>query len=371
MTHDPQTANASGEASAAPLAEGAPVTPARVGGGRRLTLSGLARWEVLLLIILAGLMWWGDQLSPFFLTPGNLSNLASSIMEVAIMAMAATPIIVTGDIDLSVESMVGLSGALLGLLWMSGYPLPLDIVIVLVVGALGGLFNGLLVTRGGLPSLVVTLGTLALFRGLAAVLLGSTAVTDFPAWFTNFGFGYVPGTLVPWTLVVFAVLAVVFWIVMHATWIGRQVFAIGKNKEAARYSGVRVATVRTTLFVVSGIVAALAGLLLAGYFSSARADNGTGMTLTVVTVVVLGGVDINGGRGTIPGVILAVFTIAALQSALRLAGVSSQYQNVAIGLLLIVSVIAPQLARQSRVLVDRVRPGQRPDREPVPGEVVR
>lgn len=376
MTDDQRTTNPP-EKAAGPEMAATAGDPAKAAAGaleppaaRRVSLGGLARWETLLLVVLIALMWEGNRLSPFFLTPANLSNLASSVMEVGIMALAMTPVIVAGDIDLSVESMVGLSGALLGWLWMNGYPLVIDIPLVLVAGGLGGFFNGLLVTRGGLPSLVVTLGTLALFRGLAAVLLGPTAVTNFPAEFTTFGFGYVPGTLVPWTLVVFAIVAVVFWVLFHATWIGRQVFAIGKNKEAARYSGVRVGTVRTLLFVVSGLVASLAGLMLTGYFSSARADNGTGMTLTVVTIAVLGGVDINGGKGTIPGVILAVFTLAALQSALRLVGVSSEYQNVAIGLLLVVSVIAPHLVRQSRGLVDRVRVGrQRPRRDPLPGGV--
>ena len=333
------------------------------------SLSGLARWEVLLLVILIGLLVVGNKLSPVFLTPLNLANLTSSVMEVGVMALAMTPIIVMGDIDLSVESMVGLSGAVAGWLLLHGVPLPLGIVAALGVGAAGGLFNGLLVTRGGLPSLVVTLGTLALFRGFAAVLLGPVAVTAFPSWFTTLGFGYLPGTQVPWTLVVFAILAIVFWAVIHGTWIGRQIFAIGKNKETARYSGVRVATTRTSLFVVTGLVSALAGLMLAGYFSSVRADNGTGLTLTVVTIVVLGGVDINGGKGSIPGVILAVFTLAALQSILRLLGVSSDYQNVAIGLLLVVSVVTPILARQARGLISRASRGRPPPRDPVAGEV--
>jgi rhamnose transport system permease protein len=346
-----------------------PVEPSEPHGSVLSTLAGLARWDVLLLVILIGLLVVGNSLSPVFLTPFNMSNLASSVMEVGVMALAMTPIIVMGDIDLSVESMVGLSGAVAGWLLLHGVPLPIGILAALGVGAIGGLFNGLLVTRGGLPSLVVTLGTLALFRGFAAVLLGPVAVTSFPSWFTTWGFGWVPGTQIPWTLVVFALLAVVFWIVIHGTWIGRQIFAIGKNKETARYSGVRVATTRSSLFVVTGLVSALAGLMLAGYFSSVRSDNGTGMTLTVVTIVVLGGVDINGGRGSIPGVILAVFTLAALQSILRLLGVSSDYQNVAIGLLLVVSVVTPILARQARSLISRVSRGQPPPRDNLPGEV--
>ena len=337
----------------------------------RAPLTALARWEVLLVLILMLLAWGGTHVSKYFLTGPNFSNLTSAVMEVAIMALPSTLIIIAAEIDLSVESMLGLSSAVLGVLWAAGVPLPLDIAIVLVVGALGGLLNGLLVARAGLPSLVVTLGTLALFRGLAQVVLGTNAVSSFPAWFTDFGFDNIPGTPIPWTLLVFAVLAVIFWYVTHATWIGRQIFAAGKNKDAARYSGVDVAALKTALFVVSGIIAALAGVILTARFSSARADNGTGLTLTVVTIVLLGGVDINGGKGTIPGVILAVFTIAALQNAMRLAGVSSEYQAVAIGLLLIVSVTAPHLARQARLVTDRIRRGRHPPAASVgPGEVV-
>jgi rhamnose transport system permease protein len=351
--------------------------PGTAGGGFRRLLAAAARWEVLLILILAVVIWSGTQISPVFIQLDfwNAPNFGASIggtMEVAIMALAMTPIIIMGDIDLSVESMVGLSGAVLGTLFVAGIPLQVGIPIVLVVGALGGAFNGLLVTRWGLPALVVTLGTLALYRGLASVVLGTSYVSNFPSEFTGFGFGNVPGTYIPWTLLAFLILAVVFWAVLHGTWIGRQVFAIGRNKDAARYSGVRVATVKTALFAVSGMVAAFAGIVLALRTNSVRADSGTGLTLTVVMIAVLGGVDINGGKGTIPGVILAVFTLAAFQSALRLAGVSSEYQNVAIGLLLIVSVIAPQLARQFRVLVGRVRQGrQGPVRGPAPGETVR
>ena len=379
MTLDPRAVSQPSDPSSTSPAEPIPAggrPGIAVSRGRRL-ISAVAHWEVLLLVILAALIWAGTRISDVFIQPDfwNAPNFGASIsgtMEVAIMALAMTPIIIMGDIDLSVESMVGLSGAVLGVLWAAGVPLQVGIPIVLVVGVLGGLFNGLLVTRWGLPALVVTLGTLALYRGLANAVLGTSYVTNFPPEFTAFGFSYVPGTQVPWTLLAFLLLAVVFWAVLHLTWIGRQVFAIGKNKDAARYSAVRVAALRMALFAVSGMVAAFAGVVLALRYNSVRADNGSGLVLTVVMIAVLGGVDINGGKGTIPGVILAVFILAALQSALRLAGISSEYQNVAVGLLLIVSVIAPQLARQFRVLVDRVRQGRnRPVRDPVPGEVVR
>ncbi len=335
-----------------------------------LRLGALARWETLLVIMLLGLVIVGNNMSPVFLSGLNFANLTSSVMEIAIMALPMTLIIITADIDLSVESMVGLAGAVLGTLMVAGLPLPLAIPMVLVVGALGGLLNGLLVTRAGLPALVVTLGTLALFRGLANVVLGPTVISVWPDWFTEFGFGTIAGSPIPYTLVVFAVLVIVFWAVTHGTWLGRQVYAIGRNAHASRYSGVRVASTRNWLFVVSGIVAALAGIILTARFSSARNDNGTGMTLTVVTVVLLGGVDINGGKGSIPGVVLAVFILALLQNILRLAGVSSEYQGIAVGLLLVFSVIVPQLARQTRGVVERARKSRRPPAGPIAsGEV--
>ena len=330
----------------------------------------LARWETLLVLALLGLIVLGNALSPFFLTPGNFSNLIAALMEVAIMALPMTLIIIAGEIDLSVESMAGLASAILGFLWAADVPLEVAIPVVLVVGALGGLLNGLLVARGGLPSLVVTLGTLALFRGMALIVLGPRGISDFPPAFTELGFGHVPGTLIPWPFVIFIGLALVLGVVLHRTWIGRQVYAIGKNTGAARYSGVRVTRIRVSLFVLSGLVAAIAGVILTSRLSSARADAGQGMTLTVVTVVLLGGVNIFGGSGTIPGVVLAVLAVAVMQNALRLASVTVEVQSIALGLLLILSVVIPTFAHQAKSVVDRVRGGRPPPTDSVPhGEV--
>ena len=327
---------------------------------QRRWMNLLARWETLLVLALIGLIALGTTLSPFFLTAGNFSNLIAALMEVAIMAMPMTLIIVAGEIDLSVESMAGLSSAILGFLWAAGVPLWVGIPVVLVVGALGGLLNGLIVARGGLPSLVVTLGTLALFRGMALIVLGPRGVSDFPSAFTELGFGHVPGTLIPWPFVVFLGLALVLGIVLHRTWIGRQVFAIGKNPSTARFSGVRVTRVRVSLFVLSGVIAALAGVILTSRLSSARADAGSGMTLTVATVVLLGGVNIFGGSGTIPGVALAVLCVAVMQNALRLANVTVEVQSIALGLLLILSVVIPTFAHQAKLALDRARRGRPP-----------
>ena len=336
------------------------------GTSLRRGMRALTRWETLLLAALLGLTVLGNALSPFFLTPGNFANLVAALMEVAIMALPLTLIIILGEIDLSVESMAGLASAVLGFLWAAGVPLELAIPAVLVIGAAGGLLNGLLVAVGGLPSLVVTLGTLALFRGLALIVLGPRGVSNFPSAFTDFGFGHVPGTLIPWPFVVFIALALVLGIVLHWTWIGRQTYAIGKNAGTARYSGVRVTRLRTSLFVLSGTVAALAGVILTARLSSARADAGQGMTLTVVTVVLLGGANIFGGSGTIPGTVLAVLTVAVMQNALRLASVTVEVQSIALGLLLILSVIIPTFAHQAKSAVDRVRRGRHPPADAIP-----
>ena len=334
-------------------------------------LRSLVRWETLLFAVVVVLIAIGASVSPVFLTARNFSNLIVALIEVAIMALPMTLIIIAGEIDLSVESMAGLSCALLGFLFAAGVPVEAAIPIVLIVGALGGLLNGVLVTGAGLPSLVVTLGTLALFRGLALVVLGPKGISGFPEWFTDFGFGTVPGTPIPWPLLVFVALAVVLGVVLHGTWVGRQIYAVGKNAGASRYSGVRVARIKLLLFVLSGTVAALAGVILTARFASARADVGQGLTLTVVTIVLLGGVNIFGGRGTIPGVVLAALILAILGNVLRLTNISAEIQSIAVGLLLIVSVVIPNLAHQVKSQIDRTRGGRRMSSGPIgPGEAV-
>ncbi len=340
------------------------------GQGRRWVAS-LARWETLLAIVLIVLIGVGASISPVFLTTRNFANLIAAVIEVAIMSLPMALIIIAGEIDLSVEAMAGLSVSILGFLYAAGVPIEVAIPIVLAVGALGGLLNGLLVTRLGLPSLVVTLGTLALYRGLALVVLGSRGVSAFPEWFTTFGFGTIPGLPIPWPFTIYVLLAVVLGLLLHRTWIGRQIYAMGKNQAASRFSGVEVARIKVWLFVLSGTVAALAGTILTARFASARADVGVGLTLVVITIVLLGGIDIFGGRGTIPGVVLAFFTLAVLGNALRLANVSSDIQSIAVGLLLIVSVVVPSVARQVKEVFDRAQGGRRlPTGSVGPGEAI-
>ena len=226
---------------------------------------------------------------------------------------------------------------------------------VLVAGALAGALNGVLITRLGLPSLAVTIGTLALYRGLAYVILGDQAVADFPSQFTDWGFGTFAGTQIPNPFVLFIVLAVVFGVVLHLTGIGRSIFAMGANEEAAHFSGVRVKRIKFWLFVVTGMVSALAGIIYTFRFASARADNAIGLELSVVAVVLLGGVSIFGGRGHLLGVICAVLLLGTLRNALTLNDVSAEVLTIVTGSLLLLSVLGPSVTARVREALRRGR----------------
>ena len=318
--------------------------------------SFLMSWEALLVVLLLLGLVIGSVLSPYFLSSFNLAYaLPSSIMEVAIMALPMTLIIIAGEIDLSVASVLGLASVVLGLLWESGHPLWLAIGAALLVGLVAGFLNGLLVTKLALPSLVVTIGTLALYRGLAYVVLGDQAVSNFPTAFTNLGFGTIPGIGIPWSVLIFVILTAIFVVIVHFSRWGRQIYAIGNNKEAARFSGVNVSRIKLILFMLSGVIAALSGVIFTARFSSARPDNAVGFELSVVTVVLLGGVNIFGGRGSLFGVVLAILIVGILQNALSLVNISGDIQSLAIGLLLILSVLGPNLAQRILAVIARRR----------------
>jgi rhamnose transport system permease protein len=326
-------------------------TPARAQPGRdRLAdraRAAAARWEALLLGLIAVTMVVGAALSPEFLTADSFTTGSLDFSEIALMALPLALVIIAAEIDLSVASVLALSSALMASLWNSGLPLEFIMPICLVAGAVCGAFNGLLVTRLGLPSLAVTIGTLALFRGLAFVVIGDESVTDFPTTWTDRAFGNFAGTFVPNTIVLFALLAVAFGVLLHATPFGRAIYAIGSNEEAAYFSGLRVKRIKLILFVLSGTIAALAGIVISLRNSTAAANVGQGFELTAITAVLLGGISIFGGRGTIVGVILALFLLGAIQKALLLSeSISSYWIQIVTGALLVGSVLGPNLARR-------------------------
>ncbi|WP_116951866.1 ABC transporter permease [Jiangella endophytica] len=278
-----------------------------------------------------------------FDSPLTVTYLLRDVAPILLIALPMTLIIVTEEIDLSVASIVGLASVVTGLLAQAGLPFPLAALAAVLVGTLAGGFNGFLVTVVGLPSLAVTIGTLALFRGIAVGLLGTTAITDFPEYWTDLAKANIPGTPIPVIMVLFAVLALVFAVVLHFTPFGRSLFAIGLNKEAAAFSGIDVARTKFRLFVLSGAVSGFAGVYFTLLYSNARGDNAMGMELQIIAAVLLGGVSIFGGRGALHGVIAGVLLIGTLGSALRLAGISSDIINVITGLLLIASVVSTSL----------------------------
>jgi rhamnose transport system permease protein len=311
-------------------------------------LSELARWEALIFVLILAMVMLGSSLSDQFLTTQNFSFASADVVEIALMALPLALVVITAEIDLSVASVLGLSSALLGELWQAGWAMEAIIPVCLATGAVCGAFNAFCVTRLGLPSLAVTIGTLTMYRGLALVVLGDQGVTDFPSEWTQYGFNDIPGTPIPYPVALFVVLAVALGVLLHATKLGRQIYAIGANEEAARFSGVRVKRIKAMLFVLSGTVAALAGVVLSLRLASARADYGTGFELSVVAAVVLGGVSIFGGKGTIFGVILALILLGGIRSALTLGNVSQEWVLIVTGALLIFAVLTPTLAQRVR-----------------------
>jgi rhamnose transport system permease protein len=278
-----------------------------------------------------------------FDSPLTVTYLLRDIAPILLIALPMTLIIITEEIDLSVASIVGLSSVTTGVLTQAGVPFPAAAFIAIIVGAIAGVVNGFLVTVVGLPSLAVTIGTLALFRGIAVGLLGTTAITEFPEEWTDLAKANIPGTPLPVIIVPFIVLALVFAVLLHFTPFGRSLYAIGLNKEAAHFSGIDVARTKFVLFVLSGAVSGFAGVYFTLLYSNARGDNAMGMELQIIAAVLLGGVSIFGGRGALHGVIAGVLLIGTLGSALRLAGVTSDIINVITGVLLIVSVVSASL----------------------------
>lgn len=278
-----------------------------------------------------------------FAQPITVNYLLLDVAPILLIALPMALVIVTGEIDLSVGSMVGLASVVTGVLTQAGAPFEVAALAALAVGVIGGAVNGFLVTVVGLPSLAVTIGTLALFRGLAVGLLGTTAVTDFPEQWTALAKAKIAGTTIPYIVIPFLILLVIFVVLLHFTPFGRGIYAIGLSKEAARFSGVHVERTKFILFVLSGVVAAFAGVFFTLRFGSARGDNATGLELQVIAAVVLGGVSVFGGRGQLHGVVAAVLLIGVLSSALRLANVTSDVINIITGGLLVLSVVAASL----------------------------
>jgi rhamnose transport system permease protein len=304
------------------------------------------RWEWMLVALILIVVFVNIQLSPYFLNAQNLSRTSSDFMELGLMMLSMVFIIITGNIDLSVASNLGMSASFMGWLFNMGVNIWAAALAAICLGTLGGLLNGLLIARLRLPALVVTLGTYAFFRGVAYVLLGDQAARGYPESFTYLGQGKIPGTLIPFSVGLFIVMAIIYGLVLHKTKFGRYLYVIGNNEQAARYSGVPVARIKVIIFTLSGFMAGLAALIMAARFGSTRPDIANGLELSVITAAVLGGVDINGGVGTMPGAVLSLLLIGLMRFGMGLLNIQGQVQGIAIGLLLIFSILLPSVVRQ-------------------------
>ena len=285
---------------------------------------------------------WNEK----FLTTGNMTFLIQSIGEIMLIAFSMTFLIIAGEIDLSVSSTAALSSCTLGFVWQHSSSIPLAVVSGLIVGLVCGAINGLLVTKLGLQSLAVTIGTLALYRGLCFALLGDDRLTPFPTSFTSLNFKGVFGTWVPYITVPLIVLGVAFGVVLHATRSGRWVFAIGQSKDAARFVGIPVGRSVLTMFMVNGLMAGLAGVVYTIRFASARPDGAVGMELEVIAAALFAGVSIFGGVGTMWAVAASVVFLGSIRSLLRLNGATANELTIVTGSLLLFSVVIPAIAQR-------------------------
>lgn len=320
----------------------------------------LLRWEVILVILLVATVVVNTIVSPYFLDVFNLADATFNFSEKAIIALAMALLILVREIDLSVAAIVALAAMAIGYAAEAGFGPFALFAVGIGVGLLCGIFNGFVVTWFSLPSIVVTIGTMSLFRGLTQVILGDQAKTRYPQEFLDLGQSYfikMKETGIPWLFVppvplsflVFLVLAVLFGLFLHKTAIGRQLFAIGSNPVAARFSGIPVDRLRFLLFVTSGALSGLAAALLTARLGSMRSNIGVGWELDIVTMVILGGVSIAGGVGSILGVVLAVLVLGLVTFGMSLNNIPGQVVSVYIGALLIAVIAIPRIVDKIRI----------------------
>jgi rhamnose transport system permease protein len=319
----------------------------------------LLSWEVILVLLLVATIVINTMVSPYFLDVFNLADATFNFSEKAIIALGMALLILTRQIDLSVAAIVALSAMGIGYAAEAGFPPAALFAVGIGIGLACGAFNGLLVTVAGLPAIVVTIGTMSLFRGLTQVILGDQAKTSYPAGFLELGQSYfikyqetglswlfVPP--VPLSFLVFLGLAMIFGLVLHKTATGRRLFAIGSNPVAARFSGIPVDHIVFVLFMISGALSGLAGALLTARLGSMRSNIGVGWELDIVTMVILGGISIAGGVGSILGVVLAVLVLGLVTFGMSLNNIPGQVVSVYIGALLITVIAIPRLAQMIR-----------------------
>ncbi|KZS50803.1 ABC transporter permease [Rhizobium anhuiense] len=312
----------------------------------------LASWEVLLFAVAILIFIFNSLASPYFLDAWNLSDATFNFTEKAMIAFAMALLVISGEIDLSVAAIIALASTAMGAAAQLGIGTPGLVAIGIGTGLACGIFNGVLVSVLKLPSIVVTIGTMSLFRGISYIVLGDQAYGKYPADFAYFGQGYVVWVF-SFEFVLFIVLAILFAILLHATNFGRQVYAIGNNDFAARFSGIPVERVKFILFLLTGVMSGVAAVCLTSRLGSTRPSIAQGWELEVVTMVVLGGISILGGSGTIGGVVIAAFVMGLVTFGLGLLNVPGIVMSIFIGLLLIITIAIPIIARRVKLMSSR------------------
>lgn len=333
----------------APLEQQKPekrVIPDRLGTPFKRVMSS---WEVLLFGVAVLIFIFNSLASPYFLDAWNLSDATFNFTEKAMIAFAMALLVIAGEIDLSVAAIIALASTAMGAAAQMGVGTPGLVLIGIGTGLLCGIFNGFLVSVLKLPSIVVTIGTMSLFRGISYIVLGDQAYGKYPADFAYFGQGYVVWVF-SFEFVLFIVLAILFAILLHATNFGRQVYTIGNNDFAARFSGIPVERVKFILFLLTGVMSGIAAVCLTSRLGSTRPSIAQGWELEVVTMVVLGGISILGGSGTIGGVVIAAFVMGLVTFGLGLLNVPGIVMSIFIGLLLIITIAIPIIARRIKAM---------------------
>ena len=301
--------------------------------------SALTSPEAIAFVLLVAAFAWSVQLSPYFLDTQNLFDMTARFVEVGVMSLSMTLLLIAGLMDLSVASLAALDAMVFGLLIQAHSSLAIAIAVTLFVGMGLGLVNGLIVTRIGVPSLVVTLGLLGLYRGIAQGLAGDHSISGFPREFVALDTRYLGDSPVSVPLVLYVLAIVAFVLLLHASRFGRLIAVVGSNETAARFSGVNVGQVKIALFVLAGLTSAIAGLLYASRLQAIRWDLASGSELDIITAAILGGAGILGGRGSIIGTVIAVMILAVLRNGLGLANVPGEARVSVVGALLILSIL--------------------------------
>lgn len=302
----------------------------------------LKSWESLLMLVAIGIFVANSFASPYFLNAWNLSDATYNFTEKAMIAFAMALLIISGEIDLSVASIIALASTAMGAAVQMGVGAEGLVLIGLATGLVCGAFNGILVTGLGLPSIVVTIGTMSLFRGISFIILGDQAYRGYPSDFAFFGQGYV-WWVISFEFMLFAIIALIYGVILHMTNFGRAVYAIGNNPTGALFSGIRVGRVKFILFLLTGLMSGIAAVCLTSRLGSTRPSIATGWELEIVTMVVLGGVNILGGSGSIPGVVIAAFVMGLVTFGLGLLNVPGIVMSIVIGGLLIGVIALPRL----------------------------